>query len=304
MRPARYPRLHALHHGFRSRYASAGTPLLEGRLALEAATALIRKAVTLGGRDAAILFNDMALDGPAARALRAAALVSGLDACDFDTHARACIWGGASAEALGADDRPKARSEDGRSVRKLARQGDVRHLTATEPAAVRDALELFLALESSGWKARRGTAILNRPRDAAFFRSMSRALSREGRVAVHLIQAGDRIAAAGLVLGGSDQAWFVKTAHDEALAQASPGAVLSRRIGEDFARSPEALLLDSCAIPGHRMIERVWRGRVRIGDLVIGEAPVLERAVAQQRGWRTARNMAKLAYYRLLGRAR
>lgn len=183
----------------------------------------------------------------------------------------------------------------------LSALGDVRLLSAHSPDGLKDAMELFLALEASGWKARRGTAILNDVRDAAFFRCLSRALGRRGQMTLHVLEVGARVASAGIVLSSGDHAWYVKTSHDEALARHSPGAVLSHQIGLSAMGSPAPCFVDSCALPGHEMIERVWKGRMRVGDIAIGLTPQADIALWREDAARSLRHQLKRIYYRFRG---
>jgi CelD/BcsL family acetyltransferase involved in cellulose biosynthesis len=302
MQPSRRGSVVALCRGMALRYASSGAPLLDRRFAVEAASALLSGLAELEPASAGLLFTEMALDGAAARALRAAATLNGLTTSELDVHTRACLWPGDDAVAVaGPRCTGKARREMARQARGLSRHGDVRVTTAHAPEDVRLAMEAFLALEASGWKARRGTSILSQTRDASFYRSMTRDLSRSGQMAVHMLETGPRIAAAGLVLNSGGHSWYVKTTFDEALAEHAPGAFLSHQIGQSCMAGSDLAFVDSCAVPGHRMIERVWDGRVRVGDLVIALRPAAERARARELARRRLRQMAKRVYYRMRG---
>ncbi len=304
--PMRNPKMatsHGLASGFKSRFASSGAPLLHRHYAVEAACALLTCLGTGKSGAAGALFNEIALDGPAARALRAAATLSGLTTSELDTHIRACVWNEA-AEHDGAERKgtgARLRKDMGRMARGLSALGDVRLLSARSPDDIRDGMEIFLALEASGWKARRGTSILSDVRDAAFFRCLSRALGRRGQITLHVLEVGHRVASAGLVLTSGDHAWYVKTSHDEALARHSPGALLSHQLGLLAKTTPSLQCLDSCALPGHQMIERVWKGRMRVGDLVIGLTPQADTALWRERLARRVRLGAKRVYYHLQG---
>jgi CelD/BcsL family acetyltransferase involved in cellulose biosynthesis len=301
-RAARAP---ALAKGFASRYASSGTPLLASGLAVEAACALIEGAMRIWPDMAGAMFREVPLDGAGARALRAAAVLSGMATAELDVHARACLWPGAPGQLPAARRlRDLARLNKG-----LAAHGDVRLVTARQPADVRAAVEAFLALEASGWKARRGTSILSSARDAAFFRILTRSLALRGQMEVHLLEAGGRVAAAGLVLSAGRHAWFLKMAYDEEMAQHAPGASLTFEVGLSAlatrARDPDAAgaggFIDSCAVPGHRLMERMWKGRARVGDLAIGPGGTVEIALAREAGRRRTRAIAKRFYYALRG---
>jgi CelD/BcsL family acetyltransferase involved in cellulose biosynthesis len=269
--------------GFAFRYGGCGAPLLDRQLAVEAACALIVGLKNLPLPPAAALFNQIPLEGPAARALRAAAALSGLQSHELGVHARACLWKDAGA--------PQTMSRSlARDARRLSAHGDLTLVTARRPEDVRDLMEVFLALEASGWKGRRGTAILTQTRDCAYVRMLTRALSQNGQVAVHVLQAGCGVVAAGLVLASGGQRWFLKIAHDEALQPCSPGALLSDAVGRMLYEDEAASFIDSCAVPGHAMIERVWKGRVRIGDLVLGLDARAPSALRHEQWRRRARS--------------
>lgn len=302
MQPARRGSIAPLCRGMALRYASSGAPLLDQRFAIEAASALIAGLSELEPASAGLLFQEIALDGHAARALRAAATLNGLTTSELDVHARACLW---PADSGGMPAGPRAdgktKREMSRQARGLSKHGDVRIITAQSPEDVRVAMEAYLALEASGWKARRGTSILSQTRDASFYRSMTRALSRSGQVAVHILEAGARIAAVGLVLKSGGHNWYVKTTYDEVLAEHAPGAFLSHQIGQSCIAVPDIAFVDSCAIPGHRMMERIWDGRVRVGDLVIALRPAATGAIAREQARRRTRLIAKRFYYKMRG---
>lgn len=302
MQPPRRTAIAPLARGMALRYASSGAPLLDQRFGIEAATALLTGLGELEPAGAGLLFQELALDGHAARILRAAATLNGLAAAELDVHARACLW---PADQVGAAGGPrndgKTRREILRQTRGLARHGDVRMVTAQSPEDVRVAMETFLALEASGWKARRGTSILSQTRDASFFRSMTRALSRREQISVHILEAGSRVAAAGIVLKSSCSTWYVKTTYDEGLAEHAPGVLLSHQIGQASMGVQELAFVDSCAVPGHQMMERVWTGRVRIGDLVVALKPAAASAIAREQARRRTRAIAKRFYYQMRG---
>ncbi|MGL4440162.1 MAG: GNAT family N-acetyltransferase [Bosea sp. (in: a-proteobacteria)] len=302
MQPARRAAIAPLCRGMKLRYASSGAPLLDHRFAVEAASALISGLSSLEQAGAGLLISEIALDGPVARALRAAATLNDIATSELDVHARACLWPGDANGKSGAEGQDgKARREMNRQLRGLARHGDIRLVTARSPEDVRVAMEAFLAVEASGWKALRGTSILSQTRDASFYRSMTRELSRRGQIAIHVLEAGGRVAAAGLVLSSGCHSWYVKTTYDEALAEHAPGVLLSQQIGQLSMNDPHLALVDSCAVPGHRMIERVWQGRVRIGDLVVAGGPGADRAIAREQARRRTRMIAKRFYYQMRG---
>ena len=80
-----------------------------------------------------------------------------------------------------------------------------------------------------------------------------------------------------------------KIAYDESLAKFSPGVLLELDNLEDVHRRPEIRWMDSCAMPGHFMIGRLWRERRTLqtlwistsrwlGNPLLGAAPLLRAA--------------------------
>jgi hypothetical protein len=63
-------------------------------------------------------------------------------------------------------------------------------------------------------------------------------------------------------------------------------------------------VIDSCAIPGHAMMERVWPGRLAVGDLAIGFGADFAKAVAREEARRRARAAVKRIWRRLRGQTR
>ncbi len=297
MRGARRPL--KIARGFQCRYASSGAPLLHRGFAVEAATAMISFALAREPAGSGLMFPEIALEGPAARALRAAAALSDLASVELGGHLRACLWQGDGHSQLA--DTHHLRKRIKAMERKLAEHGPVTGTLSAEVCEVKRDLEYFLALEASGWKARRGTAILADARDSAFYRMMIRQLARAGKAEVHSIEAGGRIAAAGVVLRSGEQSWYVKTAHDEELADASPGALLGLAIGRSRLSDPAVVLTDSCALPGAFTIERIWKGRIRIGDLVIGAGYALPEITSRELMRRRARSALKSVWYAVNG---
>jgi hypothetical protein len=56
--------------------------------------------------------------------------------------------------------------------------------------------------------------------------------------------------------------YSLKIAHDESYAQFSPGVLLELFNIKSFGAEPSAILrMDSCAVPNHSMIDRLWDGR-------------------------------------------
>jgi CelD/BcsL family acetyltransferase involved in cellulose biosynthesis len=182
------------------------------------------------------------------------------------------------AEAKGAAqladaDSGKRRKERRRLLRRLGDHGKVR-FSSHEGTAAGQAFEAFLHLEAGGWKGRSGTALLNLPETAAFARAAVANRARAGGVRIDQLWAGSALVAA-LVLfreGGRIYSW--KIAFDEDYARYSPGAQVALQAFRTNLASPGFKGADSLAIPGHAMIEPLWRGRLETGTLLYARGPI------------------------------
>jgi Acetyltransferase (GNAT) domain len=132
----------------------------------------------------------------------------------------------------------------------------------------RAAWEQFLAMENSGWKAERGTALASTPADAAFFRRMCGGMSRSGQFELIALQVGERVVAmeSSLSDGGSLFAW--KIAFDPAYGEFSPGTILKYRLIERLEAGPWTHG-DSCAAADNEHMNRLWPDRLVMRTLVL-----------------------------------
>jgi CelD/BcsL family acetyltransferase involved in cellulose biosynthesis len=141
------------------------------------------------------------------------------------------------------------------------------------------ALAEFLALEAAGWKGRRATALAARQATRDFFVAAVTGLAATGMARIDLMRVDRRPVAAGVTFLAGDRAWYLKTAYDEAFARFSPGLLLSHAIAEALMTGGRIGLLDSCAVPDHPMINRIWPGRMAVTRRLVAVA-------AGEPGWR------------------
>jgi CelD/BcsL family acetyltransferase involved in cellulose biosynthesis len=269
-------------------YGTLCTPLLDRDKAEAAAAALLHEARVAGQR--ALILRNVALDGAAMKAFTTVLDRDGLKPRTLQAHERACLDATRDAEellreALGA----KKLKELRRQRNRLADHGDVTFKIVRTPKDVADALETFLALEASGWKARRGTALAQDDGDATFIRRATAALAERGQCEIVTLRAGDAPVAAAIVLRHQDRAFYFKLGVDERFAKFSPGVQLTLDLTRYLCADPAIAMVDSTAAPGHPMIDPIWRGRFAIGDVLIPlrrrdpVAPLVRSAFALRR---------------------
>ena len=83
-------------------------------------------------------------------------------------------------------------------------------------------------LESSGWKARRGTALARGNRQWRFYCDAMQSFCRDGRGRIHVLRFGDRVAAACLSVVAEKTAYLLKTTYNESMRSVAPGMFLRR----------------------------------------------------------------------------
>ena len=253
-----------------SKQSCNGSPLLDKSMAVETLRAMAD--YLSGGKTgaAALAFSKVPQAGKVAAAIRELAAATGRELAISDAHMRAALVGGPTAlAAFEAQPSLHQRKELRRKRLRLEAEGAVRFETVSTPQDVRPAIEEFLKLEASGWKGRCGTAFLSNPGQAAFVRTLSRDLARQGKCRVDTLLLNDRPVAMGIVLNSGGLAAFWKTTYDETFAAQSPGVLLCHELSRLQLQDGAVAFTDSCAIAHHPMINGIWRERIEIADMLL-----------------------------------
>jgi CelD/BcsL family acetyltransferase involved in cellulose biosynthesis len=285
-------------------YGTLCTPLLDHARADDAASRLMQAAREAGAR--ALVLREVSLHGAAMKAFTEILRRDGLRPRVLQSHLRARLDATRDADELLRDALSAKKLKELRRQRhRLAEHGAVRFEVARSPQEVMDAIETFLALEASGWKGERGTALLKVEGDAAFIRRATKALAETGQCEIVTLRAGETPVAAGVVLRHQNRAFFFKLGIDERFAKYSPGVQLTLELTRHLCADPAIASADSTASPDHPMINPVWRGRLAIGDVLIPlrrndpVVPLIEAALVLRQ---FARAMARRAAHFIRGR--
>jgi len=287
-------------------YGTLCTPLLD-RDRPEAAAAALMQAARESGAHALIL-RDVSLDGAAMQAITDVLARDGLRPRVLQSHLRACLDATRDPdallhEALGG----KKLKEVRRQRNRLADHGAVAFEVARSPDNLSAATEVFLALEASGWKGQRGTALIQSEGDAAFIRRATTTLGATGQCEIVTLRAGATPVASGVVLRHQDRAFFFKLGVDERFAKFSPGVQLTLELTKHLCDDPAIASADSTAGPDHPMINPIWRGRLAIGDVLIPlrrNDPLVSLIETALRGRHFARELARRGVHWLRERSR
>ena len=286
---------------WRNPYTSLGVPLIDPDSLDEVLQTMLQALANRHADDALLAFRSIDRHGMVAGALRRIARDTGQALAEANAASRALLLptGLAPTEVT-----RKRRKEIARQRRRLSETGTLRFVLHRDCASVRPALERFLHLEVAGWKGARGTALVQDPGLAAFTRSALWMLAETGDARIAELFLDDRPIASAIVLVADRTAFLWKIAYDEDFAKHGPGVRLVETLSQALL-ADGIVAVDSCARPGHAMIESIWPGRRELADVIISVAPGPDDAVrsmiaseARRMQWR---ERAKGIYYSLRG---
>jgi hypothetical protein len=169
----------------------------------------------------------------------------------------------------------KRRKEFRRLEKRLSESGRLEYKTLGPTEDPAPWIEGFLGLEAKGWKGEQGSAMALDHSRRRYFEEIAAGAHQCGKLMMLGLFLDDRpIALKCNFLTGRGSFAF-KIAFDEEFARSSPGVLLEienvRRLHELRSLS----WMDSCAIPKHFMINRLWPDRRTIDTFVVstGKAP-------------------------------
>lgn len=257
--------------GFSDRRIFDGAPLLD-RLRAQAvieAVLSLRADWRLEGHG--LVLRQIALEGPLTTAVLRAAETLGLSATlqPASRPARSRL-------AMASPNKAAALSEA------LARQGKVTLLESGSRIKLRDAVEILLAMEASGSRARAGAAMLQDTREAGFVRAMTRGLARTRQCRVALLMLGERPIAGVILLGRGEKRWLFASVQDDAFAPFEPELVLLAMLGQTApARAillPGGAPVFGTAAASHGEIRLAPQGALKPRDLAARARDALKRS--------------------------
>jgi CelD/BcsL family acetyltransferase involved in cellulose biosynthesis len=182
---------------------------------------------------------------------------------------RALLRPRADAEAYFAEAySARMRKDLRRRERRLAERGQVTHQELAPGADAVPWIEDFLALEASGWKGQRGSALHCTERGREFFRRAAREAARRGRLRMAALCVDGRRIAMQCDFTAQEGAFAFKVAYDEAYARFGPGILLELENIRRLHRDGAPCWMDSCAEPDHEATNRLWMDRRAIATLV------------------------------------
>jgi hypothetical protein len=290
-------------------FGPLGTPLVDTENAAETIDnlldALARKELRLPH---ILVLPDLRTEGPFARMMKAIAISRNLPLTTTDITRRPMLESHLDGnaylkETLAANHLREMR----RQWRLLEAQGDITCDVARQPKDIRFRMEEFLALEASGWKGRKRSALVNDRYRAAFAREAITNLAEIDAVRIHTINLNGKAIASMVVFIAAGEAYTWKTAYNEDFAKYSPGKLLTARLTEWHLDDANILRTDSCAVSDHPIMSRFWKESEEMGTLVIGLTQNSDRDVrqvsTQLHMYRNTRNLARMLRQKIMSLA-
>jgi CelD/BcsL family acetyltransferase involved in cellulose biosynthesis len=255
---------------WRHLYAPLGTPLVDPHRAPEA----LQGVVDILRREArphrVVVLEWIGQEGPVAAGLEAAFTARSVSPIVYRTFFRGTLRRPVPGQPPEGEARPSGRGHS--RLRRLGRAFERElggPLEIVDRSGQPEAVERFLALEASGWKGRRGTAMARRPGHAEFFREMCAGAATAGRLELLSMEAGGRVLAMKCSLLAGDALFYLKAAYDEAYARFSPGVQLELAAVDRFLAGGPQAWIDSCTNEANQTIQRLFPERRTLGTLII-----------------------------------
>ncbi len=130
-------------------------------------------------------------------------------------------------------------------------------------------IEEFLQLEASGWKGRDGGAFACTDANRDFFVSVAKAAFARGRLMMLALRLDGKPVAMKCNLIAVPGSFSFKIAFDENYSAYSPGVLLEVDNINRIHAERRVEWMDSCAVAGHPMIDRLWPDRRAIQSLLV-----------------------------------
>ncbi|GGG02813.1 MULTISPECIES: GNAT family N-acetyltransferase [Rhizobium] len=290
-------------------FGPLGTPLLDTEDAAETIDNLFEVLTQPRTKLPSVLvLPDIRLNGRFAQLAKAVAIARDLSVATTDTFRRPMLESYLDGESyLKQSVSAHHYREMRRQWRNLEKLGTLTYSVARQPEEVRLRMEEFLALEAKGWKGKKRSALINDRYRAAFAREAITNLAEIDAVRIHTVDLDGRAIASIIVFIMAGEAYTWKTAYDESLGRHSPGKLLIMKLTEWHLDDANILRTDSCAVPDHPIMSRMWEQRDEMGSLIIGLTPNSDRDVRQVATqlhlYRNTRNIARILREKIMNLA-
>jgi Acetyltransferase (GNAT) domain len=246
-----------------------GTPLVAADRGIEACATLLEGLMEQrrAGRSRVFALQEITGGGPVDAFFRAASAELGLAQYEFESFERGLLR---RRDSFPYDDLHSTRtlSDMRRKHRRLA------DAVGAEPVVVdrgsdSAAVDDYIALESSGYKAEIGVALTTVEGETAFFRDMCARFGAAGRLNLIALEGDGQTLAMNVWIRGGAGIFMIKWSFDEKYARYSPGLQLHMDSVEHFHVGTDAEWIDSCTYNGNDVLMRLLPDRRTITSYFI-----------------------------------
>jgi CelD/BcsL family acetyltransferase involved in cellulose biosynthesis len=285
------PLLGTTAYAWQTPYTFGCTPLLDSTCADDAAQALLSLLCSVHEGEWVIPLvhsNGLACQG----------LISALEAAGWpwrfsDSFERAILeTRGDFDDYMRQHVSSKRRRDLARNRRRLEECGPLAHEIYQSGEGLTRAVQAFLAIESGGWKGRRGTALACRPQTKKFALDAFTGNEAASICRADILSIAGRPIAASLIVHAGRTGFTVKCAYDEAYRSFSAGLLLELEVIRSLFETGWVNRLDS-ATAGPHVIDSLWSGRLEMADLLFSFAPHGAERLAVFAAAKAAKSIAK-----------
>ncbi|QDT35229.1 GNAT family N-acetyltransferase [Thalassoglobus polymorphus] len=156
-----------------------------------------------------------------------------------------------------------------RQLRRMNNLGQVEFRTNEDPEYGECWADWFLELELKSWKGEGGSALKQDPQQEEFFRELVTSRTRAGGVEMLGMFLDGEPVAMLCTLVSQKGCFEYKIAFDQEYKKYSPGMLVQLHKMQRFLESKRSPWVDSCAVPNHPMINRLWSERRSIEHMVV-----------------------------------
>jgi CelD/BcsL family acetyltransferase involved in cellulose biosynthesis len=266
------PVLRAAGQAWQSKYTFSCTPLLDKNLKTEAAEALLNVLGSISESEWIIPRVNTA--GEACLSM-VAALVRRSAPWEFlNPFRRATLEVGATFdEHMNTRVCSKRRKGLARNRRRLEELGKVEHESHSCGEGLERAVSVFLEIEASGWKGKRGTALACNEKTLQFARNAFTGEEISSICRADVLTVGGVPIAVSLIALAGRTGFAVKACYDEFYRSYSPGLLLETEVIRSFLAENWASRLDAATTTETHVLESLWPGRVEVADLMFSLSP-------------------------------
>lgn len=292
--------------GWANPFGPLGTPLVDAEGAAETIDNLLDALAQPELRLPDILvLPQLRLDGAFVRMIKAIALSRNLPLATAEPHQRMMLESNIDASLYLQNNLPTSHIETLRNHwHKLGAGGVLTHDIARQSQDIRLRTEEFLALEASGSKGRRRSALASDRYRAAFAREAITNLAEIDAVRIHTLNLDGVAIASAVVFMTMGEAYVWKLAVNEDYRHHAIDQLLMERLTEWHLDDANILKTDSCGADETGALSNFWSEKAEMGTLIIGLAQNSDRDVrqvaAQVHMYRNTRNLAKALRERIM----